>query len=64
MVVVGSVIGLYYYLRIILAMAQSPEGGEETPGGWRERWLSYGLTALLVVLGIYPAPLVDWLPVL
>lgn len=64
MVILGSAIGLYYYLRVILAMVQEPEPLTTWAGNQRERWLSYGLTLLLVVLGVYPAPLLAWLPAL
>lgn len=59
-VVIGSGIGLYYYLRIIFTMTKRT--GEENEiiipaaGGW-----ALGLVSLvLVVLGVYPTPVVDW----
>lgn len=64
MVVLGSAIGLYYYLRVILTIVQTPGASLAEADNWRERWLSYGLTVFLVVLGVYPAPLLDWLPAL
>lgn len=62
MVAVGSAIGIYYYLKVILTMTQAPPMPSMPLGSRGERWLSYGLTLLLVVLGIYPAPLLGWLP--
>ncbi len=59
-VVVGSGIGLFYYLRIIFTMTKRTD--DETDiiippaGGW-----AIGLvSAVLLVLGVYPAPVVDW----
>jgi|TARA_B100000315_G_scaffold255437_1_gene298756 NADH-quinone oxidoreductase subunit N len=62
--IVGSGIGLFYYLRIVFAMTKrSPDQGE-TPstqitipvaGGW----VLLSLTGLLVALGIYPTPLIE-----
>ncbi|GGO78180.1 NADH-quinone oxidoreductase subunit N [Marinobacterium nitratireducens] len=59
--VAGSAIGLYYYLRIILIML-APQSEPSGIGGGR--WLVYGLTLLLVLLGVYPLPVLQWLPVL
>lgn len=60
-VVLGSALGLYYYLRIILILLQQDESvrGLRFRSG---RWLIYGLTLLLVLLGIYPLPVMQWLP--
>jgi len=61
--VVGSAIGLFYYLRIIAAMCERvPESGARLPavagaGGWTLAVL----TALLLWLGIAPAPLIELL---
>ena len=57
--VVGSGIGLYYYLRVIIAMLDDPK-----PLNYAQEPLSAflaltGLGALLVVIGVYPSPLSD-----
>ncbi|MBE7426036.1 MAG: NADH-quinone oxidoreductase subunit N [Ideonella sp.] len=61
--VVGSAIGLFYYLRIIAAMCErEPEAGAAAlpaPTGVGA-WTLAVLTAVLVWLGIAPAPLI-WL---
>jgi NADH-quinone oxidoreductase subunit N len=59
----SSVIGLVYYLRIVVTMYLQPEG-EAPPAAPapRSRTASLvlaGLTLLLVALGVYPAPLID-----
>ncbi len=60
-----SVIGLVYYLRIVVAMFRTPETAEE-PGltrhpspSWAEGLILVVLTALVVWLGVYPASLVN-----
>ena len=60
--VAGSVIGLYYYLRIVVVLL-SPAPGKATPPAGPELSLTGGATlgalvVLLFVLGIYPAPLI------
>ena len=59
-VVVGSGIGLFYYLRIIFAMTKRTVDETEivipAVGGWGLGLLSVALLAF----GIYPAPVVDW----
>jgi NADH-quinone oxidoreductase subunit N len=63
MVVLGSALGLYYYLRIILVLLQQDDqaSGQVIGNG---RWLVYGLALLLLLLGIYPLPVMQWLPLL
>jgi NADH-quinone oxidoreductase subunit N len=62
--VIGSVIGLFYYLRIVAVMCALPEGAPErvqsrAPSGSVESGIVLaGLTVLLVVLGVYPAALI------
>ena len=69
LLVVNSTIGLYYYLRVIVAMYRSPSpNGDEEPGlgpsRLRGAWsLATALTLsgssiALVWLGVYPTPLV------
>jgi NADH-quinone oxidoreductase subunit N len=59
--VVGSAIGLFYYLRIIAAMCESvPESGAVglPAASGTGSWTLAVLTALLLWLGIAPAPLI------
>ncbi len=61
--VCSSAIGLYYYLRIIVAMAAQPEPGGLSPILTPSLSLMGGvalaaLTLLLIWFGVYPAPLV------
>jgi NADH-quinone oxidoreductase subunit N len=56
--VLGSVIGLYYYLRVIVMMAMPAEGAAPplaTPPMFGNAVIA-ALLVLLVVLGAYPAP--------
>jgi NADH-quinone oxidoreductase subunit N len=61
--VASSVIGLVYYLRIVVTMYLQPEGDAPLPApalhSRGEGLLLAGLTLLLVVLGAYPAPLIS-----
>lgn len=64
--VVNSAIGLFYYLRIVVAMYQSPDeelvaGEASVPApslSLAERMVLAVLLVLLVWLGVYPAPLI------
>jgi NADH-quinone oxidoreductase subunit N len=60
-VVVGSGIGLFYYLRIIFTMTkQSQETGEiviPVTGGWALAVVTLSMMAL----GVYPAPVISWI---
>ncbi len=60
--VVGSVIGLYYYLRVLVAMAMPAPAGQATaPAAARPLFGNAVIAALLVLLlalGAYPAPLI------
>ena len=60
--ILGSAIGVYYYLRIVFAMTKR-EGGEEgaRPAAWEATLAAAVLGVGVVVLGVYPAPLVDLL---
>lgn len=61
--VVGSVIGLYYYLRVIVAMVLPlPEGAHPPPRSAAPVLGGVVMAALIVLLigfGVYPAPLVS-----
>ncbi|ABE60464.1 MULTISPECIES: NADH-quinone oxidoreductase subunit NuoN [Chromohalobacter] len=64
-VVAGSAIGLYYYLRVMVTLFL-PEPGmqrRDATTDWAQRAggvVVLGLAALVVVLGVYPAPMIDW----
>jgi NADH-quinone oxidoreductase subunit N len=59
----SSVIGLVYYLRIVVTMYLQPEGDKMpvvlAPRSLAGSLVLSGLTLLLIVLGAYPAPLID-----
>lgn len=61
LLVLGSAIGIYYYLRIIFAVTSKPEGEIDRPTS--SSWTGIGAVAVLgvatIVLGVYPTPLVD-----
>ncbi len=60
--VIGSGIGLFYYLRVILAMTyrHQPSSGSEPIETSRGTRLVLGaVTLLILLLGIYPTPLID-----
>lgn len=61
--VAGSAMGLYYYLRIIVAMCSRDPGGDPassrpdgTPVPVPAKLVLAGLTLLLVILGVFPSP--------
>lgn len=62
-IIVGSGLGLYYYLRIIVVMSMNVEATAIKSGKPSQNWISTAtlavLTILLVWFGIYPSPLVD-----
>jgi len=63
--VVNSAIGLFYYLRVFLAViADPPDEKERTIElpfiDWSGASVLACLTAVLVCLGIYPAPFIEW----
>ena len=61
--IVGSAIGIYYYLRIVFAMTKRPDG-DHSHDGRRVPWEGLATVALLglliVLLGIYPSPVIDF----
>lgn len=65
-VVIGSALGLYYYLRIIIVLMQQPLT-HDTPEIGDKSTLDGMVLALLVVfllfIGIYPAPLIALIPI-
>ena len=58
--VLGSVIGLYYYLRVLVAMAMPPEPTTAPPAAipWFGHAVIATLLVLLLALGTYPAPVI------
>lgn len=63
-VVLGSAIGLYYYLRVIVTMfMQDPEKRRfDAQFDWAQQVggvMVLGLTLLMFVLGIYPGPIIE-----
>ncbi len=64
-VVAGSAIGLYYYLRVMVTLFL-PEPGmqrRDATTDWAQRAggvVVLALAALVVLLGVYPAPMIDW----
>jgi NADH-quinone oxidoreductase subunit N len=62
--IAGSVIGLYYYLRIIVVLLSPLPSGTAPPARYRLSGIGIGgvtlgaLVVLLLCLGIYPAPLI------
>jgi NADH-quinone oxidoreductase subunit N len=62
--VVGSSVGIYYYLRVIYYMTRRPEehGAEhDTISDWRGRILSGLLIASILLLGVAPESLMQYL---
>ncbi len=60
--VVNSAIGLYYYLRLVVAMLSSPdeEATDVLPKiSFSGKIILVGLTGALLYFGIYPAPLLQ-----
>ncbi|MFC3285637.1 NADH-quinone oxidoreductase subunit NuoN [Litchfieldella rifensis] len=64
-VVLGSAIGLYYYLRVMVTLYLVEPGmrRHDAPHDWGVRAggvVVLGLALLVLVLGIYPAPMIEW----
>ncbi len=61
--IVGSGIGLFYYLRIIFAMTRQHDesvGDDRTAGSLADRSAIVALTLVLIVFGVYPMPLIEF----
>ena len=57
--VIGSAIGIYYYLRIVFGMTkQAGSGGEATQSWWGPATVAI-IGVAIVVMGVYPTPLID-----
>lgn len=68
LLVIGSAIGLYYYLRMMIVMYLPQPGLKrfDAPGNWGVRasgLMVLGLTLLIFIIGMYPQPiitLIEW----
>ncbi len=59
--IVGSAIGIYYYLRIVFAMTKRPDARTRPqPIAWEGVLAVVVLGMAIVVLGVFPAPVVDF----
>jgi NADH-quinone oxidoreductase subunit N len=62
--IIGSGIGIYYYLRVIYYMSRRPEehpNALNVTGGWRVRAVSCALIAAILILGTLPQSLMQYL---
>jgi NADH-quinone oxidoreductase subunit N len=62
--ILGSGIGIYYYLRVVFYMTRGQEQQNIEPaadGGWRERALPCALIAIILLLGTVPQSLMSYL---
>ncbi len=58
--IVASLISLYYYLRIIIALFMTEEAGRKLPATGPAETLALGLCLILILaLGVFPGPLLD-----
>ncbi|WP_165855334.1 NADH-quinone oxidoreductase subunit NuoN [Marinobacter sp. JSM 1782161] len=68
-IVVGSAIGLFYYLRVMVTLYLVEPGmsRRDAPNDWGLRaggLVVLGLAGLTILLGVYPAPVVRWMSML
>lgn len=65
MLIIGSAIGLYYYLRLIYIMLQPAEDDANDPAAVSlplgVQAVMAAMTAAIIYLGVYPAPMIDTL---
>ena len=63
LLVIGSGISIYYYLRLVFQMAKPSQDTEQSLAApsWSARLTCYGLVAAMIYLGIVPAPLMGLL---
>jgi NADH-quinone oxidoreductase subunit N len=64
MIIIGSILGLFYYLRIVIVMYQLPTAAMEKPLTYPPVPLAGGLTLALLTLllfwwGIHPNPIIN-----
>ena len=59
--VIGSAIGVYYYLRIVFSMTKAPNGDAERhpAASWEAMATVVVLGVVLILFGVYPTPLID-----
>lgn len=59
--IAGSGIGLYYYLRVVVSMLKSPDDTSDipTPRVQYGKGILIGLALVLIVLGVFPAPVTE-----
>ena len=57
--VVGSAIGVYYYLRIVFSMTRQMEAADEASLSWWGPATIAVLGVAIVIMGVYPTPLID-----
>ncbi|MEC7121285.1 MAG: NADH-quinone oxidoreductase subunit NuoN [Pseudomonadota bacterium] len=65
MVIVGSAIGLYYYLRVMVVLYMTPPDSPriDAQGNWGSQVggvMVLLATLLVLILGIYPSPMIAW----
>jgi NADH-quinone oxidoreductase subunit N len=60
-VVIGSAIAIFYYLRLIFTMSQPADGATTMPSAAGTRWLIATLVLLILYLGILPQSLMSFL---
>lgn len=68
-VIVGSAIGLYYYLRVMVTLFLAEAGMQkrDAPEDWGVRAggvVVLGVALLIIVLGIYPTPMIEWVRIM
>ena len=64
-IILGSAIGLFYYLRVMVTLYLREPGmrRRDATNDWATRaggLVLIGLAVLVLVLGLYPTPIVDW----
>lgn len=68
-IIAGSVIGLYYYLRVMVTLFLVEPGmrRRDASNDWGVRaggLVVLGLAMLVLLLGVYPSPMIEWVRVL
>jgi NADH-quinone oxidoreductase subunit N len=59
LVIIGSGIGLFYYLRIIFTMTKKSESEEKIRIPIAGGWVMVTLTTIMLFFGIYPSPIIS-----